>query len=161
MSNLANEALLALAAWPGAALLRRSSFAYLLANATHILSVGLVVGAIVPLDLRLLGLFRRRSLAVLAPFLSRCAAEGMACALMTGALLFSVRPVEYAGNPAFLAKLGLIAVGVANALLLRRRAAWRDAASGGPVDAGVRLAAALSLVVWTGAVVAGRWIGFL
>jgi len=161
LSDLFSEALQALAAWPGAVLLRRSSLAYLLVNAAHITAIGLIIGAIVPLDLRLLGLFRRHPLAVLAPFLARIAAAGVALAVLTGMLLFSVRPAEYVGNPAFLTKLGLVAIGAANALLLRRRMSWQAAAAGGPVHAGVRLAAALSLVTWIGAVVAGRWIGFL
>lgn len=161
MSDLFSEALQALAAWPGAALLRRSSLAYLLVNAAHIASIGLIIGAIVPLDLRLLGIFRRHPLAVLAPFLSRIAATGVALAVLTGVLLFFVRPAEYVGNPAFLTKIGLVGIGVANALLLRRWSSWRVAAADGPVHPAVRAAAALSLLVWLGAIVAGRWIGFL
>jgi hypothetical protein len=45
--------------WPGAVLLRGSGTAWLLVNAAHIFGVGLLVGAIVPLDLHLLGLFSR------------------------------------------------------------------------------------------------------
>ncbi|WP_276200234.1 DUF2214 domain-containing protein [Chelatococcus sp. XZ-Ab1] len=161
MSGFFSEALQALAAWPGAALLRRSSLAYLLLNAAHIASIGLIVGAIVPLDLRLVGLFRRHPLPVLASFLTRIAAVGIVLTVLTGVLLFSVRPAEYVANPAFLTKLGLVAIGVANALLLRRRNSWQAATAGGPVHPGVRAAAALSLVTWMGAIVAGRWIGFL
>ena len=67
-------------AWPGAVLLQRSGTAYLLVNAAHILGVGLVVGAILPLDLRLLGFYRRVPLEVVGPFLSRAAAAGVALA---------------------------------------------------------------------------------
>jgi len=161
LSGFFSEALQALAAWPGAALLRRSSLAYLLLNAAHIASIGLIVGAIVPLDLRLVGLFRRHPLPVLASFLTRIAAVGIVLTVLTGVLLFSVRPAEYVANPAFLAKLGLIAIGAANALLLRRSRPWRSVAAGGPVHRRVRFAAVLSIVAWMGAVVAGRWIGFL
>ncbi|HTB35708.1 MAG TPA: DUF2214 domain-containing protein, partial [Reyranella sp.] len=82
-------------AWPGAVLLRGSGTAWLLVDAAHILGVGLLVGAIVPLDLRLLGLFRALPLALIAPFLSRAAAAGAALAFATGLWLFSMKPAEY------------------------------------------------------------------
>ena len=91
-------------AWPGAVLLRGSGTAWLLVDAAHILGVGLLVGAIVPLDLRLLGLFRAPPLALIAPFLSRAAAAGAALAFATGLWLFSMKPAEYLANDAFLWK---------------------------------------------------------
>ena len=45
-------------AWPGAVLLQRSGTIYLFVNAAHIASVGLLIGGILPLDLRLVGLLR-------------------------------------------------------------------------------------------------------
>ena len=91
-------------AWPGAVLLRGSGTAWLLVDAAHILGVGLLVGAIVPLDLRLLGLFRALPLALIAPLLSRTAAAGAALAFATGLWLFSMKPAEYLANSAFLWK---------------------------------------------------------
>jgi len=134
---------------------------YLFLNAAHILSIGLLVGAILPLDLRLLGFFRRVPLAVLGPFLSRCAQTGAAFAIPTGIMLFTVRAGEYAGNPAFLAKIGILAVGITNAVLLHTTAPWQRVLAQGSAPASIRLMAALSLVTWIAAVVAGRWIGFV
>lgn len=130
-------------------------------NAAHILGIGLLLGAIATLDLRLLGAFRAVPLAHLAAPLGRVAAAGLALALATGLLLFSVAPASYLGNVAFLAKLALVAAGTANALALRRGAPWRRALVEGQAGAAVRVAALLSLLLWTLAVVAGRWIGFL
>jgi hypothetical protein len=155
------ELLQALADWPVAAALRRSAIAYPLVNAAHIISLGLLLGAITTLDLRLLGLFRAHPVAVLGPPLWRVAACGLALAAVTGFLLFSTRPLAYAENPAFLTKLGLIGLGLLNLLVLRFNAHWRLALGGGAVHGSVRAAALLSLVAWMGAVVAGRWIGFL
>jgi hypothetical protein len=155
------ELLQALSEWPVAGALRRSAIAYPLVNAAHILAIGLVVGAIATLDLRLLGLFGRVPLTALAIPLSRVAAVGVLIAIMTGFLLFSVRPAAYAANPAFLTKVGLVALGVANALLLRRSRGWRRAAEGGTVGLGPRIGALVSLAVWCCAVVAGRWIAFV
>ena len=96
-------------AWPGAVWLRDSGTAYLFVNAAHILGVGLLVGAIIPLDLRLLGLFRHAPLAVLAPFLSRAAATGAVLAILTGLWLFSVKPAEYLDPEAAVAAIAAVA----------------------------------------------------
>lgn len=135
--------------------------AYALLNAAHILSIGLLWGAVATLDLRLLGAFSAHPLAHLGPPLRRMAMAGLGAAVLTGALLFAVRPVAYAENPAFLAKLGLLALAAANALLLGRGAAWRRALAGGAVPVALRASAAGSLLLWAAAVLAGRWIGFL
>lgn len=131
---------------------------YILASACHIFGIGLVVGAIVPLDLRLIGLWRTAPLGAIAPILVRVALVGLAIAIASGLLLFSVRAQEYASNPAFLAKIALVAAGVANALALHWR--WR---AGWPVrpDPVSRVMATTSLAIWIVAVLAGRWIGFV
>ena len=74
----------AIGGWPGASWLQQSATAYLFVNAAHILGLAVLLGAILPLDLRLLGLFRRFPLEVLGPFLVRCAAAGLGLALLTG-----------------------------------------------------------------------------
>lgn len=150
-----------LEALPLAAWLRRSTIAYPLVNAAHILGIGLILGAILPLDLRLMGVFRGAPLPAIGPFLSRAAAVGVALALVTGALLFLVKPAEYLANPAFLAKLGLLVLALANVALIHLGAGWRQAVTGRGVAPALRLSAAASMLLWLGALVAGRWIGFL
>ena len=150
-----------LSATAPAAALRRSGTLYMFVNAAHILAIGLLVGAILPLDLRLAGFFRRVPVEIVALFLSRCAGIGLAAALVTGFCLFSVRAVEYAGNPAFLAKLCLIALGLLNLSIVHFGRGWKTAVSTGIVRPGLRVSAALSAAVWIAAVLAGRWIGFL
>ena len=150
-----------LSALPPAVFLQRSSVAYLLVNAAHIASLAMLVGTMVSLDLRLLGAFRTVPLAVIGPFLSRMAAGGLILAVLTGAWLFSVNATEYVSNTAFLAKLCLVGLGVLNAVWLHTRGNWALALDKGQASPAVRLHAALSLGVWLGAVVAGRWIGFL
>jgi hypothetical protein len=146
--------------WPVAGFLRGSATAYLLVNAAHILGLGLLLGAILPLDLRLAGLFRRAPLAVLGPFLVRVAAAGLALAAATGLLLFSVRPAEYLANPAFLAKLGLLALALAT-VALQHAAGVRAAFAAGRAGPATRLRAGLSAALWLGVLVAGRSIGFV
>ena len=118
-------------AWPGATLLQRSGTAYLLTNAAHIVGVGLLVGCILPLDLRLIGFYRSVPLAVIGPFLSRAAAGGIFLAILTGVWLFSVKPLEYLDNTAFLWKMGLLALALANVVLQHRSRHFRFALAGG------------------------------
>ena len=146
---------------PVAQALRSSMVLYVFTNATHILAIGLVAGSLATLDLRLLGAFRATPVAALGPPLSRVAAFGVVLALTTGFLLFSVRPAEYVQNPAFLTKIALVALGVLNALLLHFGGRWRDILAGGAISPRVRISALLSLLTWIGAILAGRWIGFL
>ena len=149
-----------LEAWPGAALIRRSGTAYLFVNAAHILGIGLLVGAILPLDLRLLGCFRTIPLAVIGAFLMRAAAVGLALALSTGFWLFTVKPAEYLANEAFLWKLGLLAFAIAN-IALQHSGGLRGAMARGEVSGAIRARAAISATLWLGTLLAGRWIGFL
>ncbi|GGC70848.1 hypothetical protein GCM10011504_55760 [Siccirubricoccus deserti] len=151
----------AIAGWPVGAWLRASDIAYPLVNAAHIASIGLLLGAIVTLDLRLLGAFRRHPIGHLAPPLVRVAAAGLLAAAVTGLLLFSTRPTTYLENPAFLAKLALVGLALLNAMALRLHPWWRSGTYQGEAPGTVRAAVAVSLVAWPSAVVAGRWIGFL
>jgi hypothetical protein len=147
----------ALEAWAGAVWLRESPTAYLFVNAAHILGIGLLIGAVVPLDLRLLGFFRGYALEVLRPFLTRAAATGIALAVITGLWLFSVKPGEYWANEAFRWKLALLALALANVVIQHRT----TIAEGSEATTATRVAAGLSLGLWLAVLVAGRWIGFL
>lgn len=150
----------ALAAFPGA-WLRGSVIAYACVNAAHILGLGLLIGAVTALDLRLLGAFRQVPLGPLADMLARIAGVGLGIALLTGLLLFSVRPQAYLANPAFLAKLALVGAGLLNVAVLRASRAWRPLRAGAAPGRAVKAGALLSLACWIGAVLAGRWIGFV
>jgi hypothetical protein len=145
-----------------AAALRTSLYVYPLVNAAHILALAKLLGAILALDLRLLGLGRTVPVQPLACFLPRVAAAGLAAAVLTGALLFLVQPVDYARNPYFLAKLSLVATGAAHAVLVHRSRGWQTVQGPlGVVTPRLRLSAFLSLTIWTAAIIAGRFIGFV
>lgn len=144
-----------LGAWPGAEWLRQSATAYLFVNAAHILGIGVLLGGILPLDLRLLGLFKRFPVDVLGPFLSRSAGVGLGLAIVTGLWLFSTKPAEYLANDAFRVKLALLALALVNiAFMHLRKDSFRPSAT-------TRITAALSLGLWLSVLLAGRWIGFL
>ncbi|MER0237143.1 DUF2214 domain-containing protein [Fulvimarina sp. MAC8] len=153
--------LAAVEASPIAEAMKTSRLAYPLVNAAHILSLATLFGAILSLDLRLLGAFRSVPVAPLAELLPKIAAGGLATALLTGFALFAVEPFEYAANPALQIKLLLVAIGVIHALWLHTRPSWRDASSIGNVSVSVKASAFVSLCVWTLAIFAGRFIGFI
>jgi len=148
-------------AWPGAVFLRDSGTAYLFVNATHILGIGLLLGSILPLDLRLAGLFRSVPLAAVAPLLLRVAATGAATAILTGLWLFSVKPEDYVSNTAFLSKMALLATALGNVFLQHRSHAFRLALQTGEPALPVRIRALVSALLWLCVLLAGRWIGFL
>lgn len=147
--------------WPGALWLQQSGTAYLFVNAAHILGLGLLLGAILPLDLRLV-LGRLQALSVLAPVAIRTAALGLVLALLTGAWLFSVSPANYLDNPAFRWKLLLLSLALVNVVVQHRQ--WRSLGLPDATDAlpvGVRVLAGTSALLWIATLVAGRWIGFV
>lgn len=154
------SALTALAQSPPAEAVKASYYAYPLVNAAHILGLATLYGAILSLDLRLLGLFPSVPPQPLARTLPRIAAGGLLLALPTGVLLFAVEPFDYAANSVFLAKLVLVAVGIVHAVSVHFTAGWKALMQGGAIGAQLRLSAGLSLVLWTAAILAGRMIAF-
>ena len=137
--------------------LRASRWGYAAVNAAHIFAIALLIGSVVPLNLRLLGVWRGISREAMVRVLAPVAASGLALALLTGPLLFAVRAREYAGVGFLQLKLALIVIGVLSTLALCRSHGFllRDAPR-------ARLAghAVLSMVCWLGALVCGRLIAF-
>jgi tellurite resistance protein TehA-like permease len=143
-------------------LLRSSVWLYPLINTAHLVGIALLFGAIVPLDLRLLGWFGHAPTPLLASVLLPVSVTGLGLALLTGSLLFATRPLDYVVEPLMGIKLALLCLAVVNALWLRRRPDWRraDAEQGAPLPPGWRMHAALSILFWLGVIAAGRLIGY-
>lgn len=141
--------------------LRGSVWAYPLVNAGHIAGVALLVGSIIPLDLRLLGAWRSVPLGPLWHVLMRSAAAGLVLAIACGSLLFVTRATEYAASWLFVSKMIVVAVATANAMTLGLLAPARLArlAADAPPRR-VRVAAFLSLAAWLAALTLGRLVGY-
>lgn len=143
--------------------LRNSTLMYPLVNAGHILGVAMLVGGIVPLDLRLLGLWRRYPVSVFVAVLRITSAMGLVLAIVCGLLLFATAAVDYAGSSLFQAKITLVVLGVSNALILGKVLKRRDVESlplMAKMPFSVRVGAALSLFAWIGALTLGRLLGY-
>ena len=137
--------------------LRGSRWAYAAVNATHILAIALLIGSVVPLNLRLLGVWQGISREAVVRVLAPVAASGLILALLTGLLLFSVRAREYSGVAFLQVKLAFIVVGVLSALALCRAHGFllTDAPRARLIGHAI-----VSTVCWLGALVCGRLIAF-
>lgn len=143
--------------------LRDSVYVYPLVNAGHILGVALLVGSIVPLDLRLLFAWRSVPLAPLWHVLTRTAAAGLVVAMVFGSLLFITRATEYAESGLFISKMVVVAAATVNALALRIIApdeVLRMRAVTEKPPRRLRLAGGLSLAAWLIALTLGRLVGY-
>jgi hypothetical protein len=146
----------ALAASAPAQWLRFSRWGYAAVNTAHVLGIALLVGAILPLDLRLLGFWRSVGLESLARVLVPVAATGLCLAIATGAFLFITRADEYAAINLFVVKVALIAAGALHALSLHLGPGLAQASR-----AHLRAAGAASLSIWVAALVCGRLLAFV
>jgi len=142
--------------------LRNSVWSYPFVNAAHVFGVALLVGAIVPLDLRLLGAWPAIPLAPLWKVLTRTAGAGLALAIVFGGLLFITRATEYVASNLFIAKMLVVGLGMANAVILRLLAPAQiaDSATAYTPPARLRCAAAVSLAAWLTALTLGRLVGY-
>ena len=122
------ETLTALQELPFAAALRNGRWSYAAVNGLHIVGIALLFGAIVPLDLRLIGFWRSVRIGTLGRVLTPVAVTGLVLAIAAGLLLFSIRAVQYAGTAVFQIKLTLILCAFLNALLARRAVEWEACA---------------------------------
>lgn len=143
--------------------LRNSTLVYPLVNAGHIFGVALLVGGIVPLDLRLLGLWRHYPVMMFVDVLRVTSALGLGLAVVCGALLFATAAADYAGSVLFRVKMVLVLLGVSNALILGRvlkRQGIRSLPMNACMPLSLRAGALLSLVVWVSALLLGRLLGY-
>lgn len=160
---MAIEALTLLQDWAPVAFLRNARWSYAAVNTAHIAGFALLIGAIVPLDLRLMGWRRNVPVGVMARVLLPVAMAGLMLAVAAGLALFSVRAVEYAGTTLFQIKMALVACGIGNALLLHRAAQWEaeQGTVGTLPPARLRVAGALSIVLWLSVLTCGRLLAFV
>jgi hypothetical protein len=143
--------------------IRESDWVFPTIESVHVVAFVLVVGTISVVDLRLVGLASRgRSAHDLTERLLPITWSAFVVAAIAGLLLFAAKPVTYASNGFFLAKLALLALAGLNMaafhLFVHKRLAGLPA--GAPEPLGARLCGFASLALWIGVVACGRWIGF-
>jgi hypothetical protein len=141
-------------------LMRSSPALYPAVEILHILGFVVLVGSILALDLRLLGLGNTIPIPAMAQLLLPLSRFGFLLAIGMGFLLFSADAAHVVHNPAFQAKLLLITAALVN-VVIAHAGPWRQIANWRTdVPGGARLTALASVLLWVGAVCAGRLIAY-
>lgn len=148
---------------PVATAIRESGTLFPWIESVHVLAITTVVGSIIIVDLRLLGVAsRKRPISRLSAEVLPITWTAFVIAAITGSLLFSSNAVKYSHNTMFLAKMSLLVLAFFNmlafhAITSRGIERW-DAAPTPPTR--VRLTGAASLLIWIAVITCARWIGF-
>ncbi len=130
----------------------------------HVLSLAIMLGAILMVDLRILGLAALRySITQMNRELVPWSAGAFLIANATGLAMFITRASSHVQNPAFQIKMGLLLLAGVNIAffhfrVMRNIAAWNSDAR--PPFA-ARVSAASSLFLWCSVTLAGRWVGHI
>jgi hypothetical protein len=126
----------------------------------HTVGMGIVVGASAVLALRLLGVGRDvpvERLKVLFPPMW----WGFWLNFVTGVVLFIAHAAEKATQEVFYVKLTLIALALVTVFRIKREMFPEGAVAAPPISSRVRKLAALSLILWAGAITAGRLMAYI
>jgi hypothetical protein len=135
-----------------------------LLESLHVVSITLVLGAILMLDLRLMGVAALSSkITDLVSDLVPWALAAFILALITGLGLFITRASAHMSNPAFQWKLILIALAGLNMAIFHFRIyrnvwQWDSTAA---IPGSARIAGACSLFLWSVVMLSGRWVGHI
>jgi hypothetical protein len=129
----------------------------------HVIAIALVVGSIVALDLRLLGLaWQKRSVTEVAEDVLPLTWVCFVIAVIAGGLMFVSAARKYTYDLPFQLKMGLLVLAGVNmaifhAFAYARVGSWNHQTI---TPHGARIAAALSLLFWISIVGCGRLVGF-
>ncbi len=135
-----------------------SIWAYPTILTLHTVGLGIVVGTSAVVDLCLLGFAPRLRLGALTSLFTLLA-WGFVVNAASGFILFIADATTKSVQPVFYAKLGLIALALWVTVLLRRTVR-ADARGVGSVSGRDRGLAVVSLLLWAGAITAGRLMAY-
>ncbi|MEO0361607.1 MAG: DUF6644 family protein [Pseudomonadota bacterium] len=143
-------------------MITRNAFVFPALEMAHFLGLSLLYGSLLIVDLRIVGMAPAVPIDRVEAFV-RFAMAGFVINLATGLLFIVADSDRYLVNSAFLAKMLLIALAGLNAAYFMRRIkpqmeagiASRDLAGG------AHFVAWLSLAIWSGVIVLGRFIPYV
>jgi hypothetical protein len=147
--------------WLGATA-REVFWVFPLAEIFHFFGLCLLMGAVIVMDLRLLGWLKRMPLPATVKLVP-AAMIGLAINLTSGIVFLCAYPENYWPSGAFRLKLLAIGIGAANAVWFRfyeepRLLTMPDDAR---TDVRTRLVAGFSLFIWVAVIVLGRFLPFV
>ncbi len=130
-------------------------WAYPALEVVHLVGIGILLGNLVLFELRVWGLGAEIALRPLARLSLTLAVGGFCLAAMSGLLMFASQPGELLGNRSFLIKLGLLMAAGTNAAAFHARGGLLH------LDRIAKLQTLLSLGLWLGVIICGRWIAYV
>lgn len=135
-----------------------SRWGYAAVSTAHVLSIGVLIGSVLILDLRLIGFARWLDTQLLARLAVPVAGTALCTAILSGGLLFIGRAGEYAAFGTFRIKIILIACVIAMTVATHLRYGWRLERAD---DRHRRRLGIASISFWLCIAVAGRMIAFV
>lgn len=138
-------------------MVRESVWLFPVIEAAHLLGLCLLGGALLVVDLRLLGAgLTATPVATLARHARPWLVAAVMLLLVTGVLLFLSEAVKCYYNQSFWVKITTLPIALVFTFAVRQRVIGAETVSRGSE----RLAGAASLLLWFVVAAAGRWIGF-
>ena len=136
---------------------RESLWMFPLIQCIHLLSLALLGGVLLAVDLRLLGLgLRTQPVAALARQLRPWLIGALATIIGTGIPMFLSEAIKCYFSPPFFYKMGFLLLATVFTFTVRQRVL--NAAPGPPMVE--KLTAMASMALWVGVGISGRWIAF-
>ena len=137
---------------------RESIWMFPVLEAVHLLGLCLLGGAVLLVDLRMLGLtMRGQTTALLADNMRPWLLTSLSVLIVTGILLFLSEAVKCYYNQSFWVKMIALPVALAFTFLVRERFIRNESPDAATAS---KVIAIMSLALWFTVAAAGRWIGF-
>ncbi len=137
---------------------RNSLWLFPVIESVHLLGLSALGGALLVVDLRLLGLgLKQQTIAELAGQMRPWLLGALTVMGTTGLLLFLSEPIKCYYNDAFWLKIRTLPVALLFSFSVRARVA---AAGGLDASTRTRLVGVASIALWFTVAAAGRWIGY-
>ena len=137
--------------------IRESLWLFPVIEAVHLLGLAAMGGALLIVDLRLLGVGLRQPIPEIAREARRWLLWSLAAMLLTGTALFLSESVKCYWNPSFWVKMTTLPVAIVFTFAVREQIAKRATAD---ATWRTRVVALVSIALWFTVAAAGRWIGF-
>ena len=139
--------------------IRNSSWLFPVIEAFHLLGLAVIGGAVLVVDLRLFGFgLRRQPVAQLARDAQPWLIVSLMVMFATGALMFTSEAIKCYYHPAFWVKMTSLFLAIVFTFTVRRKVAMADETRMRPLWC--KLVALVSVTLWAGVGIGGRWIGF-
>jgi hypothetical protein len=139
--------------------IRKSSWLFPVIEAIHLLGLGVIGGAVLVVDMRLLGLgLRRQSAAELTRNAQPWLVGSLVLMIITGGLLFLSEAIKCYYHDAFWFKMSCLFLAIVFTFTIQRKVTMTEETRLSPVWS--KVVAVVSVLLWAGVGIGGRWIGF-